>query len=87
MTFKELIVYNSTIPEGQGTLLEHLQNIKVQRDAICQVAIAYNEAVLTTDVNGDVLAGNVQHDALVINILDNTVTGTLDDNYTIQIQG
>ena len=39
MTVGELIVFNSTIPEGGGTVLEHLMHIRVTRDSVCSLEV------------------------------------------------
>ena len=55
MTVGELIVYNSTIPASQGTVLQHLKNIQVTREAVCVVNVDVTSAVCVINVASAVI--------------------------------
>jgi len=79
MTVSELIVFNSTIAAGGGTVLQHLQNIAVTREVYYGV-----EAIVTNgtqaDVTSDIMSVNVTTDKIVANIEDDiniNITGEI----------
>jgi len=74
MTFEELIVFNSTLPMGGGTLLEHLQNIRVNREQIDLISVDIINSPVTSVVKDDIMS---------INITDNTLHVTIDEDELI----
>lgn len=77
MTVEELIVYNSTIPAGEGTVLEHLQNININRQVFCGVDVDVKNA-MDISVTSGIIAANVVEDKLNINIEDDMTTDIID---------
>ncbi len=75
MTIGELIVYNSTITVGGGTVLEHLQNIAVTREVVCGI---------TVDVT-DAIAFDVKDDIITADFDDSVITYTADDTSDLEL--
>ena len=78
MTVCELIVYNSTIPAGQGTFLEHLLNIAVAREAWCTIGIDVKD-VITIDVVSDIITADLK-DAQLGQLITDDVTINTDSS-------
>ena len=70
MTLGELIVFNSTIPEGGGTFLEHLQNIRVNREAVNSFDVDISSDTIISGVKDDIMSINIQESSLNISIED-----------------
>ena len=64
MTVGELIVFNSTIPSGQGTVLQHLSNINSTREVFTSVDV---------DITGLDITVNVVEEILEINFIEGEV--------------
>ncbi len=71
MTFEELVVFNSTLPQGGGTLLEHLQNVRVNREQVDLVSVDISDGTVTSVVKDDIMS---------INITNNKIEVTFDED-------
>ena len=77
MTVEELIIYNSSLPANAGwTLLDHLQNIAVNREAVCAIGV---------DIK-DNISADVKSDIISVNIKDAKVTADVDDVTDVSLQ-
>ena len=83
MTVEELAVFNSTLPAGEGwTFLDHLLNVKVNREVIGGVDIDVTPMAVTANiVDGTVMVGVVDH-VLEIDVIDGIITVNIDDEVT-----
>ena len=84
MTIGELIVYNSTILSGAGTVLEHLLNIVVDREVFYGVGVNV-EDIIDLDVSSGIIAVNIVEETLSINITDGMSVETQDSEIGVNI--
>jgi len=50
MTLAELIVFNSTIPAGGGTTLDHLKSVRTTRATHCGLIVEVSSAIITVNI-------------------------------------
>ena len=75
MTVGGLIVYNSTIAAGQGTVLQHLMNIDTAREVFCGISAEVAGDVNIT-VSSAIISANIKENTLIVNIIDGTDIST-----------
>lgn len=84
MTVAELIVYNSTIAPGEGTVIEHLQNIAITREVFKGVSIDIIDNIDITITSG-IITANVADDKLIVNVEDGTNIDTIDSKIGVSL--
>jgi len=84
MTVCELVVYNSTIPSGQGTFLEHLMNVQVTREAVCGISVDITDSI-AININYDIITADFKDSVLACTIEDSLEINLQEDNIGVNI--
>lgn len=80
MTVEELIVYNSTLPANAGwTMLDHLQNIDVNREAVCAIDVDVTGTAVEVEILAAPVAVDVSSGVVEVDVIDGIITVDIDD--------
>ncbi len=85
MTVGELIIFNSTIPGGDGTFLDHLQNIRMAREVINGIGVDVDSDELIVNISGDELLINLEPDVLVVDVGVDELNININTNIGVNI--
>lgn len=75
MTIGELMVFNSTIASGDGTVLDHLTNVAVEREVFCGIDGNVGDAV-NIDISSGIIAANIREESIIINFIETSTINT-----------
>ncbi len=84
MTIGELIVHNSTIPSGQGTVLQHLSNIQTIREAYCAITVEVAD-LIELDIQSTVVEVDFHDDNITCDIVDNTEINLITETIGVNV--
>ena len=82
MTVSELIVFNSTILPGEGTVLEHLQHININREVTGSLNLVFTNEVVECIVVDEIVSAEVE-DVMIIGIVDDSDVAIVDANMAV----
>ena len=84
MTFGELIVYNSTLNTGEGTVAEHLHHVLISREVFCGIDVNVTD-LAAIDISDEMLTVDFTDMNLVSDINTDININLSEDNLGVNI--